>query len=593
MKNIKKILALLLIAVLAVTLTACGTKNEPAATTAPTEAPAATQNSETQAETPAQAEAAAPAAPVNDHPLNAEYGFQWTDPTAPILNEKGSQELSFHVYSSKNASALDYNDMKIMADLYAQTGVRVEWENVSESVYSQQKNLIFGNKENRPDAIYHAGMGAGEIIKYAKRKVLVPISDYLDYMPNFRKLLEERPDIKAQLLNVEDGKIYSLPRIEEMGLLQSPNLLFLNVAWTREVIAAGAVDGLTEDQLKDGLTLTAAQMEQILVYFRDHDMNGNGKTDDERPMNFVYNNWQGNQCDLYGMFGLNDNLEHRVVVDDKITYTVQDERFKDATNFIANWVTDGLIDKVSFEQSQDNFLANGKGMETYGAFYWWESETVVSNPENYIVLSPLVGPNGDQTICVSNNPEISAGEVILFSNCKYPEVLLSYFDRYYDPFISAQINYGPIGIVYEEALDDQGMLVQKPLPEGVTSDELRLQNAPLGIINLGEYAWNHVVHMEPRAQLRLERLQLCAKPFVPDNVKPCPNLQFTMEELNTLSNYETNLNDYIRTNLISWLMKGGVSDAAWQSFQNDLSGKVNLAGIQKVYQDAYDRYMAK
>ncbi len=540
----------------------------------------------------AEEPAPAAAAPVNDHPLNAQYGFQWSDPTLPILNEKGAQELSFRVYSSKNASALDYNDMKIMADLSAMTNVTVNWENVSESVYSQQKNLIFGNKDNRPDAIYHAGMGAGEIIKYAKRKVLVPISDYLDYMPNFKKLLEERPDIKAQLINTEDGKIYSLPRIEEMGLLQSPNLLFLNVSWAKQAIEAGAVDGLTADDLKDGLTLTCAQMEKLLTYFRDNDMNGNGKTDDERPMTFVYNNWQGNQCDLYGMFGLNDNLEHRVVVDGKITYTVTDDRFRDATNFIAGWVTNGLIDKVSFEQSQDNFLANGKGLETYGAFYWWESETVVSNPENYIVLSPLVGPNGDQTVCVSNNPEISAGEVILFSSCKYPEVLLAYFDRFYDPVISAQINYGPIGIVYEEQTDEKGMLVQKPLPEGVTSDELRLQNAPLGIINLGEYAWNNVVHMEPRAQLRLERLKLCAAPFVPANVHPCPNLQFTLEELNTLSNYETNLNDYIRTNLISWLMKGGVSDAAWTTFQNDLNGRVNLPGIQKVYQDAYDRYTA-
>ena len=66
--------------------------------------------------------------------------------------------------------------------------------------------------------------------------------------------------------------------------------------------------------------------------------------------------------------------------------------------------------------------------------------------------------------------------------------------------------------------------------------------------------------------------------------------QFTLEELNTLSNYETNLNDYVRTNLIKWLLKGGVSDDAWTAFQNDLNGKVNLAGIQKVYQDAYDRY---
>ena len=524
--------------------------------------------------------------------LVADYGFQWTDTSAPIVNEKGAEELSFSIYSSKNASALDYNDMKIMQDLFASTNVNVFWENVSESVYSQQKNLIFGNADDRPDAIYHAGMSSGEIIKYAKRKVLVPISDYLEYMPNFSKILEERPDIKAQLINVEDGKIYSLPRIEEMGLLQNPNLLFLNKVWAQAAIEAGAVTGLTAADLTDGINITAAQMEQILTYFRDNDMNGNGDAADERPLSFVYNNWQGNQCDLYGMFGLNDNLEHRIIVDGKVTYTVQDVRFKEATNFIANWVTNGLIDQVSFEQSQDNFLANGKGLETYGAFYWWESETVVSNPENYIVCNPLVGPNGDQTVCVSNNPEVGTGEVIIFSDCANVEVLLAYFDRFYAPEISAQINYGPIGIVYEEEKDAPGMLVQKEVPEGMTTDELRLQNAPLGIIYLSDYAWNNVVHMEPRAQLRLERLGLVAAPFIPEGVEPCPNLQFTLEELNTLSNYETNLNDYIRTNLIGWLLKGGVSDAQWEAFQNDLNGKVQLAEIQQVYQAAYDRYIS-
>lgn len=522
--------------------------------------------------------------------LVSEYGFQWKDVTKPILNKKGSEAISFNIYSSKNASALDYNDMLIMQNLYESTGVNVSWENVSESVYTQQKNLIFGDANNRPDAIYHAGMGAGEMIKYAKRKVLVPISDYLEYMPNFKKILEDRPDIKNQLINVEDGKIYSLPRIEEMGLLQNPNLLFLNKAWTVQAIKAGALKGVKESDVKDGLNLNAGQMESLLTYFKNNDMNGNGKTDDERPLNFVYNNWQGNQCDLYGMFGLNDNLEHRVIVDGKVTYTIMDDRFKDATNFIADWVNKGLIDKVSFEQSQDNFLANGKGLETYGAFYWWESETVVSNPDNYITMNPLIGPNGDQTVCVSNNPEVGIGEVIIFSTCPNVEVLLAYFDRYYDPEISAQINYGPIGIVYEETKDDKGMLVQKPIPAGMTSDELRLQNAPFGIIYLSDYAWNNVVNMEPRAKLRLERLKKYETPFVSEKVQPCGNLQFTLEELNVLSTYETNLNDYIRTNLIKWLLKGGVSDADWSKFQKEMTEKVYLNDIKKVYQDAYDRY---
>ncbi len=524
--------------------------------------------------------------------LVSQYGYQWEDTSAPILNEQGAADLTFNVYSSKNASALDYNDMKIMQDLYASTNVKVNWENVSESVYASQKNLIFGNTKDRPDAIYHAGMSAGEIIRYAERKVLLPVSDYLEYMPNFAKILEERPDIKNQITNVSDGKIYALPRIEEMGLLQHPNLLFLNKNWTAQAIKAGAVSGISEADLKDGLSLTADQMEDILTYFKTNDMNGNG-SNDERPLNFVYNNWQGNQCDLYGMFGINDNLEHRVVIDGTVTYTVLDDRFKEATNYISGWVEDGLIDMVSFEQSQDNFLANGKGLEMYGAFYWWESETVVSNPENYIVCEPLTGPHGDQTICVSNNPEVGTGELVIFADCPNVEVLLTYFDRYYAPEVSAQINYGAIGVAFEEEKDADGMLVPKDPPAGVTTDELRLQNAPLGIIYLSDYAWENVVHMEPRAQLRKERLEKYATPFVAENVTPVPNLQFTLEELNVLSNYETNVNDYIRTNLIKWLTQGGVSDSDWTSFKTQLTGKIGITQIQKVYQDAYDRYEAE
>ena len=36
--------------------------------------------------------------------LVSDYGYQWTDTSAPILNDQGASEISFNIYSSKNAS---------------------------------------------------------------------------------------------------------------------------------------------------------------------------------------------------------------------------------------------------------------------------------------------------------------------------------------------------------------------------------------------------------------------------------------------------------------------------------------------------------
>lgn len=528
--------------------------------------------------------------------LVSNYGYQWTDPTKPILNEKGAQEISFNVYSSKNASAKDYNDMDIMQSLYDSTNVYVSWENVSETIYNEQKSLKLGRHDGI-DAIYHAGLSANDVLTYGtRRSTLLPISDYLDYMPNFKKILQDRPDIKKQITNV-DGKIYALPRIEEMGLKQNPNLLFLNKNWTIAAIKGGAVTGITEAQVVDGLQLTSAQMEALLTYFKQNDMNGNGSANDERPMTFVNNNWQGNQCDLYGMFGLNDNPEHRVIKDGRVTYTVLDDAFKTATQFLHNWVSNGLIDQVSFEQTQDQFLANGKGGvkdEKYGAFYWWESETVVSTPANYICCKPLKGPDGKQTVSVSNNPEISTGELVFFKDTPNVEVLLTYFDRHYSPEISAQINYGPIGIAFQEEKDENGKLVAKDPPAGKTTDEVRLENSPMGICYLSAETWENTVEMEPRAKLRLERLEKYATPYYNSNsVKPVPNLQFTSEELDVLLKYQTTIDNYLRDNILKWL-RNGLSDSAWEMHKTKaMSNSVGIGAILEVYQAAYDRYIAE
>ena len=55
--------------------------------------------------------------------LVEKYGYQWTDTTKPILNEEGAKKISFNVYSSKNSSADDYNDILRLLSVLSLSGL--------------------------------------------------------------------------------------------------------------------------------------------------------------------------------------------------------------------------------------------------------------------------------------------------------------------------------------------------------------------------------------------------------------------------------------------------------------------------------------
>jgi len=517
-----------------------------------------------------------------------EVGYQWEDTDAPVIREKGA--VSFDVIAPKNALADNYADMKVLNDIYDETYVKINWRNMSETSYATRKNLIMANKNEHPDAIYHAGFTDKDIIQYSSRKVIIPLDPYFDKMPNLTRILDKRPDVR-KVLTAPDGHIYSLPKVEEMNLLPYPNLLFLNKVRVTDLINSGKIDFLTVADLKDGLNLTLEQYRTILTHFKANDMNGNGR-DDELPLSFVYQNWQGNQSDLYAAFGIPENVDHMTLINGQVTFTATSDAWKDATNYLSGWVYEGLIDKEVFSHTQDAFLAKGKASnQRLGSFYWWESETVVTNPQDYIVLNPLIGPNGKQQIGVANNHEITRGEFVVFAKAPNPEIMLTHFDRFYDPMWSAQINYGPIGIVYEEELDANGKLVQKEIPAGLTADELRLKNAPLGLLYLSEEEWENTVNMEPRAVLRLARLAKHAVPYVIEGATPIPNITFTMTEINALATIQSDVIDYIYEQQTLWLLNGGPTDAQFNTFKTTLEN-IGLSQMINIYQTAYERFTA-
>lgn len=113
----------------------------------------------------------------------------------------------------------------------------------------------------------------------------------------------------------------------------------------------------------------------------------------------------------------------------------------------------------------------------------------------------------------------------------------------------------------------------------------------MGVSYLSDETWENYLNMEPRAVLRLERLEKHAIPFAGNGVETLPNPSFTLEELNFLGQYEQNVYDFIIGSLTDWLLHGGVTDAEYEQFKKDLEN-LNLSGVLEAYQNGYERTKA-
>ena len=534
-------------------------------------------------------------------------------PMTACVYKDEDDEHEFTVLTVKEETVKDYNTMPVFRALARETGKDVYWTYNTSMQYSNNSNPV-GIKGI--DAIYHAGFSNLQLYNYGKRGKIVAIDQYIDkYMPNFKAILEKRPDIKEAISTSfpesNEKHIYSLPRIEEMGLKSYPNLLFINKEWIKELIAAGdsSVAGLEESDLTDGLKLTRGQYKNILLAFKK-------KHSGCVPLAFVHDNWQGNESDFIASFGVPENMEHKTIVDDKVIFTVEDKNWYRAVKTMQEWYSAELISSSAFTQSQDEFLARGQDGR-YASFYWWEKDTVVSKDrrDDYIVLQPLVDDEtGKQYVGLSNELEIEKSECVILSTCKDKAGLLSYFDKFFEPEYSAQLNYGSIdsGAFQKQKVD--GKLIPNDDHGKQSADDFRMKNAPYGVVYLTQEVWDKDVEMESRAKLRLERLETYVKPYNEyadykslsaqysgeelasklqgkTQIKSIPNLDYTKEELDALNRYETMLGNNINSWMVNRIISGkAISESDWQ---NNLinANKTAMENVIRVNQVAYDRYV--
>lgn len=483
------------------------------------------------------------------------------------------------------------NNRTIFKRLEEKTNVHVDWTAISSDQWGDKASLQMSNTDTLQDFVFNAGFGDTDLLRYAEQGVIINLEDYIDkYMPNLKKIFDDYPEYRTMSTD-EDGHIWALPWIEQLGENKTAiqtvgNMSFINKKWL--------------DFLGLQIPKTTDEFENVLKAFKDHSQDLQKEFGIEGsiiPMSCIVGG--GNEdCMLlingFGEgYGDNDNGKHIAVTNDnKVICTATQEGYKKGVEWLHKLNAEGLIDPEAFTQDWSTYVAKGKSGR-YGVCFTWD----VANIDNLKDWVPLPALTADvRNITPANGSYTSGfdrGRCVVTSKAKNPALVCSWLDQMYDPMQSPQNNWG----TYDEGdefdifkmgknKDGKDMLQHAPLGDAspVEVREAECVAGPLAVMN--SY-YNVYVTTPDDAQYRLDWIKDIYTPDMKnDNVYP--NVFMNAEDTQDLSDLQADLVTEINTQKADWVMNG-LTDKDWDAYLKKLDG-YGLEDYLDIYQRNLDKF---
>lgn len=327
------------------------------------------------------------------------------------------------------------------------TGVHINWTEVPESSMDEKKASIMASG-NLPDAFWQVSWSTEDLTKYGGQGVFVNLKPYLDSCaPNLKKLLTT--DVKGGLaaITMADGNIYSTPWVMT-DLPQTNARFYLNKNWLK---AAGLSTPTTIDELTN-----------VFKAFKEKDVNGNGKTNDEYPIYMQPDGISMLNEMLCGSYGVGNNgfkpisEDYYVDKNDKVQFLYTSDGMKALWQQMAAWWKAGYFYPDTFGKYEyDSWVKAGKVDKTVGMFGWGGADFLYSDAsQDYVGINALKGPNGDCIQSWCDYPVRGVGVFTITKACKDVKTLLKWQDYFYGDEGSKFAAYGSEGETY--TLDSSG-----------------------------------------------------------------------------------------------------------------------------------------
>ena len=295
----------------------------------------------------------------NAAPVEDSSGYTYTG-EAPITKEGGKIKI---LAQTSNYSNVDITKAPIVLKVFEEAGVEPDWQLFNYDTYEAEAGPVISAGDTKADIIKIPDSDPNQV--YIKLGLFVPLDEYFDYMPNFTKWLSQHEVEKAEL-TAEDGHIYYVPGLNVADDYQ-PCLMY-NQVWLDK---AGMKAPETLDELVE-----------LLRYFKENDMNGNGDKNDEIPMSVMADFLPY----MFGpAFGLDLTMEESFgfQADDsgKVSYAYADtENYKKYLEFLNSLYEEGLLEADYASLDRDTVIDRiSKDMTGVAFDYSWAMSMMYSN----------------------------------------------------------------------------------------------------------------------------------------------------------------------------------------------------------------------
>lgn len=491
-------------------------------------------------------------------------------------DEAGSDTLTltWMRYEHPNQAVVD--DSQAVQEILKRQNVELNLQSVPQSNYDDKKKTLIATN-TIPDVTL---VKQDDIQNYSDAGVFLDLTTYLDKMPNFKKVIEEHPEIK---MNYIDGKLYGFPLVTKWDL-QAGQIPMIRMDLLKK---QGIAVPTTYDELYQALKkLKEAYPDAYPFASRA----ANGLTGTENlinPISFGFGS---------GYTTSNGTKVYYDPATKKYEFGPGMPQFKEAITWLHKLYSEKLLDQdytTATSQTWQEKLNSGK------SFYFQDNNGFAStfNPilqqkdpdADFDMIPVLAGPSGVKRNLVYNLDHLSESYVIS-AKVKDPDRVIQFIDWMYGDEGTNLTSLGIENVDYtmdngEYKMSDDLLNKYKDKPSPYYAIESALG---LGYLGLALHYDDHPnVPFQGADGLAWSETNL-------KNVEVGVNFRFrndppfNQEEREKLKQLRTELDAFITSNMDKFIIKDGELENNWDSFVQQLKEK-GADELVKIYNDALAR----